>query len=121
MVVSQFSLAGATVYMSGEKGKFAVKQNFTYPIDFQQSAFSLADVNGDSVPDLLVLNAGSLGIYLGKGNGTFESTPFFIGPGEAPGMILTENLHGQAASANLPDIVLPDSTGGVMVLINTTK
>ncbi len=95
MVVSQFSLAGATVYMSGEKGKFAVKQNFTYPIDFQQSAFSLADVNGDSVPDLLVLNAGSLGIYLGKGNGTFEETPFFIGPGEAPGMILTENLHGR--------------------------
>jgi len=28
---------------------------------------------------------------------------------------------GQPASAGLPDIVSPDSTGAVVVLINTTK
>jgi hypothetical protein len=32
-----------------------------------------------------------------------------------------QNLHGQAASAGLPDLSAPDSTGGVTVLINITK
>jgi hypothetical protein len=31
------------------------------------------------------------------------------------------NLHGQAASAGLPDIVAPDLSFGVMALINQTK
>jgi hypothetical protein len=39
----------------------------------------------------------------------------------APGDLLTQNLHGQASSAGLPDIGVPDASGGVMILINTTK
>jgi hypothetical protein len=31
------------------------------------------------------------------------------------------NVHGQLASAGLPDIVAPDTSGGVMTLINQTK
>jgi hypothetical protein len=41
--------------------------------------------------------------------------------GPAPGFILTENLHGQSPAAGIPDIVAPDTSGGVMVLINKTK
>ena len=119
MMVSQYGLAGATVYAGDGKGGFTLKNSFTFPTD-QPSLIAVANVNGDSTPDLLLLNTESLGVYLGKGNGTFQS-PFFLGPGDAPGQILTENLHGQLASANLPDIVLPDGTGGVMVLTNLTK
>jgi hypothetical protein len=31
------------------------------------------------------------------------------------------NLHGQPAAAGKPDLVAPDGSGGVMVLINTSK
>ena len=37
------------------------------------------------------------------------------------GAVLLANLHGQSASAGLPDIVLPDYSGRVMPLINDTK
>jgi len=59
-------------------------------------------------------------IYLGNGDATF-TTWFDIGTGPSPTGLLVANLHGQAASAGLPDIVAPDASGGVMVLVNTTK
>src|SRR5580658_3588352 len=117
MVVSEYLLANAAIYLGNGQGGFTFKDRFAYPTDMH-SVFAMADVNGDGIPDLLVLNSGSLGIYLGKGNATFKP-PFFIGPGDAPGMILTQTLHGQPAG--LPDIVLPDGTGGVTVLTNTTR
>ena len=49
------------------------------------------------------------------------ATPFYIGTGPSPSTILVENLHGQSASTGLPDIVAPDNSGGVMVLLNLTK
>ena len=80
----------------------------------------VADVNGDGIPDILQLESDTLEIYLGKGDATY-ATPFYIGTGPSPGSVLTENLHGQSPSAGLPDIVAPDYSGGVMVLINRTK
>jgi hypothetical protein len=38
--------------------------------------------------------------------------------GSGPGQILLENLHGQPAT--MPDIVSPDSSGGIMVLLKIT-
>jgi len=32
-----------------------------------------------------------------------------------------QNLQGQSPSAGLPDIVAPDSSGGVTVLLNITR
>jgi hypothetical protein len=46
------------------------------------------------------------------------ATPFAIGTGPSPSGLLVANLHGQAAPAGLPDIVAPDNSFGVMVLLN---
>jgi len=37
------------------------------------------------------------------------------------GQVFMQNLHGQPSTAGLPDLVAPDGSGGVMVLINITK
>ncbi len=58
-------------------------------------------------------------IYLGEGDATY-ATPFGIGTGPSPGSILAGHLHEQSAPG-LPDIVVPDTSGGVMVLLNTTE
>jgi hypothetical protein len=82
--------------------------------------FTIADVNGDGIPDLCVEGDGSVATLLGLGNGMF-ATPFYVGVGPAPGDVLLEDLHGQSPTAGIPDIVAPDGSGGVTVLINETK
>jgi hypothetical protein len=67
----------------------------------------------------LISGSGTLYIYLGEGGATYAA-PVSIGTGPSPGSILVENLHGQSATAGIPDIVEPDSSGGVMVLLNFT-
>jgi hypothetical protein len=80
----------------------------------------VADVNGDGILDILELGSDTVAIQLGNGDATFTKW-FDIGTGPSPSGILVENLRGQPPSAGLPDIVTPDSSGGVRVLINTTK
>jgi len=79
----------------------------------------VADINGDGIPDIGMLQGNTLEIYLGQGGATY-ATPFNIGTGPNPGSILLEGLHGQTATAGIPDIVEPDTSGGVMVLLNLT-
>ena len=76
-------------------------------------------MNGDGIPDLLLPADGSIGIALGTGKGTFYP-PFVVGAGPGLGQVLLQNLHGQSATAGVPDVGAPDNTGGVMVLLNLT-
>jgi hypothetical protein len=78
-------------------------------------------VNGDGIPDITVVQDGTVQTFLGSADETYASSPFYFGAGPAPNDILTMNLHGQSPKAGLPDLVLPDGSGGVTVLINTTK
>jgi hypothetical protein len=110
---------GAEVYLGNGQGGFTSQTGIPDPIGFL-ATLMVADLNGDGIPDILDLEGDTLQIYLGIGNATYES-PFYIGTGPSPASILTANLHGQAATKGLPDIVAPDYSGGVMVLINTTK
>ena len=74
----------------------------------------------DGIPDLLLPADGSIGIALGMGKGTFYA-PFVVGAGPGVGKLFMQNLHGLPPTAGLPDLVAPDSTGGVRVLVNITK
>jgi len=44
-----------------------------------------------------------------------------VGVGPYAGSILAEDLHGQSKASGLPDIVVPNTSGGVLVLPNLTK
>ncbi len=108
------------VYLGNGKGKFTLSEllNPGFEVDYPPPEM-VADVNGDGIPDVALL-VGDIAVFLGQGDGTFAA-PFFLGQGPSPGSIFSANLHGQKSAAGLPDLVLPDTTGGVLVLINETK
>jgi len=118
-VVDTFYGYDVLVYLGDGKGGFTLKGTLAYQGSDPQPP-AVGDVNGDGIPDILMPSDGSIQIQLGNGDGTFTTMASQgVGPGAA--QILLENLHGQSPKLHLPDIVAPDSTGGVMVLINTTK
>jgi len=119
LVIVYIQGGGAEVYLGDGQGGFTIQAEIRDPIGLPGSAV-VADVNGDGVPDVAFLDGDTLAIFLGAGGATYDP-PFYIGTGPVPAHVLTENLHGQRASKGLPDIVAPDYSGGVMVLINLTK
>jgi hypothetical protein len=119
LVIGQTSPGGVVVYLGDGKGGFTQSQAITDALN-APGAVMVADLNGDGIPDIGLMEAGTLGIFLGNGNGTFAA-PYYIGAGPNPGNVVAVNLHGQPASAGRPDIVVPDLSGGVMVLVNTSK
>jgi hypothetical protein len=108
------------IYLGNGKGDFTYKESLSNPFGNAAGLTLVADVNGDGIPDICALVSNTVSIFLGEGGANY-ATPFSIGTGPSPGDILVSNLHGQSLTAGLPDIVAPDSSGGVMVLINTTK
>jgi FG-GAP-like repeat len=111
---------GASIYLgkgAGGDGKFTYSQTLREGAQNPTLNF-VGDLNGDGIPDICVLEADTLEIYLGGGNATY-ATPFAIGTGPSPGSILVEHLH-ELSTPGLPDIVVPDTSGGVMVLLNLT-
>jgi hypothetical protein len=105
----------AALFFGNGKGGFTFSQYLAGPIIDTPGLVLVADVNGDGIPDVGVSAADTLIIYLGEGNATYAA-PFAIGTGPSPGSILVEHLH----ASSLPDIVVPDTSGGVMVLLNVT-
>jgi len=76
----------------------------------------VGDVNGDGILDILLPANGMITIALGKGDGMFV-TPLTVGVASGLGQILMQNLHGQSAKSGLPDLVEPDTEGGITVLM----
>ena len=82
---------------------------------------SLADVNGDGKLDVLVANTsglnggpGSMGLFLGNGNGTFQSE-IFLALYSTPTSVTAADVNGDGK----PDIVMNDGTPTVDVMLGT--
>jgi hypothetical protein len=108
----------ARIYLGNGKGEFTFKVTLDGPSGAEVGYNCVADINGDGIPDVIALGFNSPAVYLGEGDATYAA-PFYIGVGPSPGQILVERLHGQAAG--LPDILAPDGSGGITVLLNLAK
>jgi hypothetical protein len=108
----------AEIYLGNGKGDFTFQVTLHGPDGAEVGYNCVADINGDGIPDVIALGFNSPAVYLGEGDATYAA-PFYIGVGPSPGQILVERLHGQAAG--LPDILAPDGSGGITVLLNLTK
>ena len=108
----------AGIYLGDGTGAFTFDVNLdsTCCLEFELAA----DVNGDGIPDIELLGGNTIAVYLGEGGGTYAA-PIELGVGAAPADLLVEDLHGQLVWSGLPDIVVPDSSGGVLVLLNLTS
>jgi hypothetical protein len=91
----------------------------TFPVGVNPHAVTVADINHDGTPDLVVVNAGpssasnsqsSLSVLLGKGDGTFQPA------------ITTPILNGGAAGGNAQSVAVGDFNGDgkLDVALNTS-
>ena len=78
------------------------------------SSVTVADVNGDGKPDLVVTtwNASSVGVLLGNGDGTFQ--PVVNYPASGPQAAVVADVNGDGR----PDIVVADGSGAGVLLGN---
>ena len=64
---------GLTIWLGNGKGGF-VQEGKPYPVGTDATGLTIADVNGDKIPDLVVGNAfGDVLVLLGEGNGLFQT------------------------------------------------
>ena len=98
-----------SVLLSTGDGKFAPAQTY-YSGGGTAYSVTVADVNGDGNPDILVVNAcvgvnkcgsGVVGVLLGKGDGTFQPAQSYGSGGVQPFPITVADVNGDGK----PDIV----------------
>ena len=127
---------GVTVYLSntGSSGKF-LNSGVNYGSGGNLQFVALADIDGDGKLDLITANTvpglnttGDIQVFLGKGDGTFQTTPtsFPVISGTGLGQLIVKDFNGD----NLPDIAVLDNgsisantqtfTGNVWILLNTS-
>jgi len=80
---------------------------------------AIADVNRDSIPDILTVNSlnGTVGVMLGNGGGTFAPAASYATGGIGPTCIAVADVNGDGR----PDVVVRnDAPSTVGVLLNST-
>ncbi len=103
---------GDEIYLGDGKGNFTS----TGGVLGDYGSTTVGEFNGDGIPDLAVQNDDSIIVYLGKGDGTFETGPT-LGMWSQPGLPVAVRLHGPDFTGP-DDLAIPDSSGGVLVLFN---
>jgi len=94
-----------------------LKPNTTF--DEFNGGFAVADLNGDGIPDMALTwydsdtDVGRVGVFYGKGDGTFNPTPKTLNVGEQPIWIATGDFDGNG----LLDLVTANESDSTLSVI----
>lgn len=108
------------IYLNDGTGRMGYRKSLKESVVSDVMLPLISDFNGDGVPDVAVLTNNDVVLYFGKG-GLNYSDPIYLGTGTLSSAILTMNLHGQTPLDGKPDIVIPDNSGQVLVMLNLTR
>ncbi len=99
----------ASVLLGNGNGTFTATTSSPLATGQAPTAVTIADFNGDGIPDFAVTDpqTDSVSVYIGLGQGLFN-TPFELPVGTNPTAILSANLVG----ASLPDLAVTDDPSG---------
>ena len=92
----------AALVMASEAGAGALFLGQKFPAGISPRSVAVADLDGDTVPDLVIANANGndVSVLLGNGGGTFQAALFFAA-GAFPVSVAVADLDGDT----LPDLV----------------
>jgi|HubBroStandDraft_4_1064222.scaffolds.fasta_scaffold12837_2 hypothetical protein len=118
------SLAGIQVFLGNANGIFDALTPFNPSQLFVPNVVALADVNGDGKVDVITeggfANQVTNGIYLGNGDGTFDSSeipiPYNYPPHSLSPVVQATDMNGDGKA----DLVI-ESQSTLFVLLNSTK
>ncbi len=102
--------------LGGDQTFVAFASQFTLPVGRRPMSLAVGDLNGDGVPDIITANRfdDTVSVFLGNGNGTFQSRQTFA-VGSRPYSVAVAELTGDGRA----DIVTTDYGGNtVSVLLN---
>ena len=82
-----------SVLLGNGNGTFQAQQ--TFATGYGPIAMVMGDVNGDGIPDLVVVNAvgDTISVLLGNGNGTFQAQKVFA-TGPSPSAVALSDVNG---------------------------
>jgi hypothetical protein len=129
--IAQAGTAAVTVFTGGPGGgtsnviyfeitnpttsvTFGAATNYTAGLN--PMSVAVGDFNGDGVPDLVVANNGdgTISVFMGKGDGTFQQTPTNYLVGQSPWSVAVGDFNGDG----YPDLVVGTDGGSAFVLLN---
>ena len=98
----------AALVMASEAGAGALFLGQKFPVGIRPLSVAVADLNGDTVPDLVTANFRSddVSVLLGNGDGSFQAAVAFAA-GDGPFSVAVADLDGDS----VPDLVTANIDG----------
>jgi hypothetical protein len=90
-VAWDFDTSNLAVYLGNGDGTF--RSPVVYTVEGLYMGMAVADLNGDSIPDLVVTTTNVVDVFLGNGDGTFRA-PVSYPAGSSPFYVATGDFNG---------------------------